>query len=438
MRSSEQLAALTRRELQAEAKRHGVKANLASGEIVKQLLALGATASAAGGEGAAQSPREATAVPPAATGDEDAGASDPAPAPAHAPAADAAMGRADAGDLSRRLSKLSERIDRARLSLVAVQADAGDSEDESRRNSLDEELGLDFSPPKTTALLPATPKEKLRRSQGAPSITGFAAPSGTIPKTEPTGCLQGNPAKTADSVAKQDMCGTVQAASTCGRPWTPVRGSGGHGLPTVDASHHPAAAESPNGAASPPLPSSGTSSILQSAEYLRLRAERSERKRRRMEEGDECLSSSSSAAAESTQSFCKRIHGMCQQVTSIVTPHKNLALSSHGASGPGIVAPVLAAFGDAQNLSGCCQAPRADDARGEREEEQTCSGTLPTTPSGVSRSAKVSPPSHCDCGCLAWRQACLCEASSHQPCGLVCVIALLPACCLSFASENRS
>jgi hypothetical protein len=375
MRSSDELASLTRRELQAEAKQHGVKANLASGEIIKQLLALGAPASAnpaAAGDGASQSPREGAAGPPAAAGDERAGAGHPLPAAA------AFTDRADAGDLTRRLSKLSERIDRARLSLVSVQgADAADSEDELRRNSLDEELDLDFSPPKTTAFLPATPKEKLR---GTLSIADYS-----IPKAESAACLQRNLAKAGDSVAKHDMCGTFKAASPGGRPWTPSQ------------TRPPAAAGSPEGPASPPLPSSGTNSILKSAEYLRLRAERSERKRRRMEEGDEAVSSSSAATTESTQSFCKRIAGMCQQVASIVTPHKNLALSSQGTSAKfGNVAPVLAAVGNAQNSSSFPEA-RAD-ARLESE-DPPCPGTCPTTPSGLSRSAKVPRPFLFDCGC---------------------------------------
>jgi hypothetical protein len=319
------LAALTRRQLQAEAKKHGVKANLASDEIIRQLLALSSESDNASLPSSPDASNKESEEAREEQTDAGSGEAQSAPEDEEEPPAAAVTNKesSNASDLSRRLSKLSERIDRARLSLVSVVAEAGDSDDEEEvpgKDSLDEELGLDFSPPKTTVLLPATPKDKSRR----PSGVGFGNPTateGALSAKKPV--LQSVPSQAMAS--KSDMYGAPQAATTIARPWTPSQ---------LQFRASPPASPS---AASPGILSSTGSSILKSAEYLRLRAERSERKRRRIEgieEGAEPAPPSSSsahassAAAESTLSFCKRIAGMCQEVASVVTPHKNLALSS--------------------------------------------------------------------------------------------------------------
>ena len=292
---------MTRRQLQAEAKKHGVKANLASDEIIRQLLALSSESDDAS---LPTSPDASIKESEAAReGQTDAGSSPAPSAPEEEeePPATAVTNKesSNASDLSRRLSKLSERIDRARLSLVSVVAEAGNSDDEEEvpgRDSLDEELGLDFSPPKTTVLLPATPKDKSRR----PSGVGFGNPTateGALSAKRPA--LQSAPSQAMAS--KSDMYGAPQAATSVARPCTPSQPQLGASRPV-----------SPSGGALPGILSSTGSSILKSAEYLRLRAERSERKRRRIEgveggeEGTEPAPPSSSsahassAAAEST------------------------------------------------------------------------------------------------------------------------------------------
>jgi hypothetical protein len=402
----EDLTKLSRKQLQAEAKQHGVKANLASDEIIRQLQALRSetqfgehTPAVATNEGAGhRGSVEGSAVQQ--TQDQESSVAREAEEAQEAPPAANAAGSEAVLQantmLVERLGRLSERLDLARLSFLSAPADEqpgaeenpADSSGEARRDSLEEELERQFSPPKTTMLLPATPRCKTpRASLGRASR---APPTSTSPKTEdpvaaaPEASL--GLAAGPGGVVMAGIYGAPQAATSVTRPWTPSS------TPLVSA---PSSQTDSHNAVAPEASSSGAS-ILQTEEYWRMRAERSEKKRRRFEE--DTGAGGHVAAPESTQSFCKRIAGMCQEVSRLTTPHKNLGLSSatkmrhhelptiSSYQLPTISSsfkarpPPLASFCDASEATGhgtpTCLAPTP-----------TC--LAPTTPSGLTKSAKV-------------------------------------------------
>ena len=417
--SMEDLTKMSRRQLQAEAKQHGVKANLASDEIIRQLLALRSESPPAeeagrgGGKGgAAQQAQDQEECTEAFAAEE--------PQQVEGSAAAAASGAALEANtaLAARLGRLSERLDRARLSLVSAPADEpvdvaespAHSPDEVRRDSLEEELERQFSPPKTTVLLPATPKNKTPRaslgwasrlSLGAVSTTGLPSntpgrisPPPTPTSAEPEAAGEASPAAVLGvaaapgGVVTGGIYGAPQAASSVARPWTP------------STAHLTAAPSSETGSRNVEAPegSGNGVSILQTEEYWRMRAERSEKKRRRFEEGASEAGEGCTKEQESTQSFCKRIAGMCQEVTRMATPHKNLGLSASAAAP---TAPRNSSFKTrppplASPFGASPRAPAAGVGLGASTPEagaQASAGTPtlhePITPSGLSKSAKV-------------------------------------------------
>lgn len=285
MASEADLVAMTRRNLQAEAKQHGIKANLSSREIVRQLLALRAAPDHAVDESAASSgtnPDAEHKTPDTAIDHE---STEPT----------CEKGRlSDAAVLAERLGSLSQRLDRARLSLLSAPPDSVGSEAISNdtvntaglmegpvvqketkesHDSLDAQISLDILPPKTLDMLPITQSASKNRpsSIGAALRTTF----GSVSTSEPA------PAA-SQTTSTQAVNTEVQAS----------------GL-------------------------SSTKKIFESEEYWRLRAEHSERKRRRLEQGgDSDTADIDVTAGESTQSFCKRMAGLVREVTQVVTPHK--------------------------------------------------------------------------------------------------------------------
>jgi hypothetical protein len=390
----EDLTKLSRKQLQAEAKQHGVKANLASDEIIRQLQALlwekelreekrdVAEIEGAGHRGSVEgSAVHKTQYQESSVAHE---AEDAQEAP---PAADAGSEAALPANtmLVERLGRLSERLDRARLSFVSAPGDEqpdavenpADSSSEARRDSLEEELERQFSPPKTTMLLPATPRCKTpRASLGRPSR---APPPSTSPlarhspKTEepvaaaPEACL--GLAAGPGGVVTAGIYGAPQAATSVTRPWTPSN------TPLVPA---PGSQADSSNAEAPEASSCGAS-ILQTEEYWRMRAARSEKKRRRFEEHASGESGTGGDVAESTQSFCKRINGMCQEVTRLTTPHKNPGLSSAAKMSHHQLPTISSSFkARPLPLESFCDSDQATP---------TC--LVPTTPTGLTKSAKV-------------------------------------------------
>ena len=108
------LAALTRRQLQAEAKKHGVKANLASDEIIRQLLALSSESDNASLPSSPDASNKESEEAREEQTDAGSGEAQSAPEDEEEPPAAAVTNKesSNASDLSRRLSKLSERIAR--------------------------------------------------------------------------------------------------------------------------------------------------------------------------------------------------------------------------------------------------------------------------------------------------------------------------------------
>ena len=350
------------------------QANLASDEIVRQLLAVGENNSEEC-EGETETVQEAN--------DKEAG-----------------MAKAANTTLAERLGLLSQRLDKARCSLLSTptagktedvkaqsstcmndvagkeeevleHVSAVDDEEESRRDSLEEALALEFSPPKTTLLLPATPKSKSRPSLGAQlrfSMEFSANLSNTKPVPSSDATVDEDPRSPelglgmATAVVKPILLSAPQTSSNANGTTGHTENPEPHAQQTVEA-----AASSGKG-------------ILQSNEYWKLRLERSERKRRRIDQVQSISMYSIPDAAESTHSFCKRITGMCEEVNRLsMTPHKLLGVHPQSAYGSSfkLRPPPLATLDSS---------PRAAEA------QNSCPGTPlnPTTPSGLSKSAKVS------------------------------------------------
>jgi hypothetical protein len=303
-----QFAKMNRRQLQSMAKQYGIKANLSSGEIIRQLSCL---RNHTGTTETAQDPQK----------------------------------EEPENDIQKPAQSICDDIE-------TTSAYAED--DEERRDSLEDELAK-FSPPKTTSLLPptpsATPRSKSRSSLGMTLNKTLCVNESTVKvfTVAPLQIVVDTPSEQVDTPSEQeasiDLGGTLglckegggvvtkgiygapQASSSVANPWTPLK-SDPATTPSKEITHSELkdhAEQNKGGTKS----FGKSSSILESAEYWRLRAERSERKRQRFEISSDIITSS---VPESTQSFCKRIATMCLEVQHSVTPHKLKIAASMGPS----------------------------------------------------------------------------------------------------------
>jgi hypothetical protein len=431
------LVGMNRRQLQAEAKKHGVKANLASEEIVRQLLAMpkaqelkdcdvsDSKAEHAGVEAERGNdlPQEAlnASGPTAEVANKERPLQECIEEDTAASECQELRRSSAAAEIVERLSALTKRMDCARRSLLSSRPDPENDEynqpesqsssisveneytnshkDKTQRDSLEQELELEFggmSPPKTTVLLAATPKCKTRPSLGVTSRSSsgliLKAPSPQAsealasPTTPSDGKLGSGLIGSNDGTTKQ-VCiyGAPQVSSTVRHPWTPSS------KPHTTTPGEQAASATNNGEVQDekegePASASGKS-IFQSAEYWRLRAERSERKRRRQEEASSM--DSALEGSESTQNFCKRITTLCLQVSHSVTPHK-YHNAGHGFSSSVSSPPAIHDSEQPESVSqnGPDTRPLTPGAAQQ-----------PTTPSGASKSAKVSVSGVLGCQC---------------------------------------
>lgn len=296
-----EFAKMNRRELQSMAKQYGIKANLSSDEIIRQLSCL---RNHTGKTETAEDPQKEE--------------------PEHG------------------IQKPAQNI------CDDVETTSAYAEDkEQRRDSLEDELAK-FSPPKTTSLLPptpsATPRSKSRSSLGitlnktrcvnestvkvstvAPLPIVVDTPSEQEGSIDLGGTL--GLCKEGGGVVTKGIYGAPQASSSVANPWTPLKFD-----PATTPSKEKTHSELKDHAEQNKSGTKGfgkSSSILESAEYWRLRAERSERKRQRFEISSDIITSS---VPESTQCFCKRIATMCLEVQHSVTPHKLKIAASLGPS----------------------------------------------------------------------------------------------------------
>jgi len=346
---------------------------------------------------------------------------------------EAGMAKAANTTLAERLGLLSQRLDKARCSLLStptagktedVEAQSStcmndvagkeeedlehvslvDDEEESRRDSLEEALALEFSPPKTTLLLPATPKSKSRLSLGAQLrfSMGFSA---NLSNTKPVPSYL-NADATVDEDPRSPELGLGMATAAVKQilysaPQASLNANGTTGHTNAPSSENP----EPHVQQTVEAAASSGKGILQSNEYWKLRLERSERKRRRIDQVQSISMYSIPDAAESTHSFCKRITGMCEEVNRLsMTPHKPLGVHPQSAYGSSFKlrppplatldsSPRAAARGSsAMQCSAMRIAPSTPLSAAEEEAQNSCPRTPvnSTTPSGLSKSGKVS------------------------------------------------
>ena len=293
-------AKMNRRQLQSMAKQYAIKANLSSDEIIRHLSCL---RNHTGKTETVEDPQKEE--------------------PEH--------------DIQKPAQSICDDI---------ITTSAYAEEVEHRRDSLEDELAK-FSPPKTTSLLPptpgATPRSKSRSSLGitlnktrcvnestvkVPTVAPLPivdAPSEQEGSIDLGGTL--GLCKEGGGVVTKGIYGAPQASSSVANPWTPLKCDAAT-TPSKEKTHSELkdhAEQNKSGTKS----FGKSSSILESAEYWRLRAERSERKRQRFEISSDIITSS---VPESTQSFCKRIATMCLEVQHSVTPHKLKIAASLGPS----------------------------------------------------------------------------------------------------------